>query len=143
MMIMHYLYTSYQKKLFSIQAIIFTLFFLLIGASMAYSSPPVDATFLRSHGPEIVMELSIKGHVPANVIVDQYFHPANKVIGTFPPARKLTPKRGEVKWLFRNVKNGRITITTRLAAPLRGPVRAVVRFRDPRFGNFIEFEIRP
>lgn len=142
-MITHYPCITYKKNILEIRTIIFICFFLLLGTSSANGSPPIHGTFLPVRGTEIVLVLTINGPVPANVIVDQHIHPANRVINTIPKARKVTSQQGVVKWLFRNVKNGKITITTRLDAPLRGPIKAVVRYHDPHSGNFVELQIHP
>ncbi|HSL39981.1 MAG TPA: hypothetical protein VK857_06390, partial [Desulforhopalus sp.] len=78
-------------------------------------------------------------------IVEQGMSAGNSVASTSPPAGKVEAGGGEIrcKWLFKNVPAGNITLSTRLSAPLKGKVSAVVRYRQPGSGQFTEVIIRP
>lgn len=103
----------------------------------------VSGKYLSADGTTLVLSLSIQNPSPANLIVEQSLRQGNKVTTTSPQAKKVDNVRCKVKWLFRNIRSGQITLTTKLKSPLTGHPNAMVRYRDPRNGSFTELRITP
>ncbi len=116
----------------------------LLAAALFTVVPPAEAAisgrYLAASGDSIVLTLDVPAGSSA-IIVEQTIAAGNQVVATSPTASKVSA-RG-VKWLFKNVQAGTITLTTRLSAPLRGGVAATVRYHQPGSGQFTELHIRP
>jgi hypothetical protein len=121
----------------------FVVFAALIGSGgQAHAS--VSGKYLSASGNTLVLSLNLAKGSSA-IIVEQEMSAVNLVVSTSPPAGKVDAGGGKIrcKWLFKNVRPGNITLSTRLSAPFKGRVRAVVRYRQPGSGQFIEVIIRP
>jgi hypothetical protein len=103
----------------------------------------VMGKYISAFGTEIVLNLTIQNPAPANLIVEQYLAAENKIIDTSPQAKKVDNSLGNVKWLFKNTRNGILSLSIRLSKPLSGDVRAIVRYRSPQGGAFTELKITP
>ena len=121
----------------------FLVFAVLIGGGgQAHAS--VSGEYLSASGNTLVLSLNLSEGSSA-IIVEQGMSAGNSVVSTSPPAGKVDAGGGEIrcKWLFKNVPAGNLTLSTRLSAPLKGKVSAVVRYRQPGSGQFTEVIIRP
>ena len=103
----------------------------------------VTGKYTSSFGTEIVLDLTIQNPAPANLIVEQYLAPENTIINTSPRAKKIDNSQGNVKWLFKNTRNGILSLSIRLSKPLSGDISAIVRYRSPQGGAFTELKITP
>lgn len=103
----------------------------------------VTGQYTSSSGSEIVLHLTIQNPAPANLIVEQYFTPDNTIIDSSPRAIKVDNSQGTIKWLFKNIKNGNLSLSTHLGNPLHGDISAIVRYRSPQSGAFTELKIIP
>ena len=130
-----------------LKSIVLSLFcatgFILAGTLASDAADLVSGNYSSSGGTNIVLDLVVRTPAPSNLIVEQYISPANNITATSPPARKINPANGEVKWLIRNIQSGHLSLSMHLGSPLKGDVRAVVRYRDPRSGQFSELAIAP
>ncbi len=121
----------------------FHLFFLMI--TIALSQQPLMAKSLvtghygSASGKRIILNLHISNPAPTNLIVEQYLSPGNEIKSTSPGAKKISS--GNIKWLFRNTSSGTLSISIQLKSNLKGNVRAIVRYRDPASGQFIEQQV--
>jgi hypothetical protein len=103
----------------------------------------VSGRYLSAEGTTVVLSLSIQNPSPANLIVEQYLSPGNKITSTSPQAKKIDNAKCKVKWLFRNTRSGNIILSIQLKTPLTGHVSAMVRYRAPNGGSFTELRISP
>ncbi len=103
----------------------------------------VTGKYISSSGTDLVLQLSIRNPAPANLIVEQYLPPENTIVSTAPQAKKIDSSLGNVKWLFKNTKNGVLPLSIRLSTPLKGDISAIVRYRTPQNGSFVELRIAP
>lgn len=113
--------------------------FFMQTASMA--SNLVSGKHLKTSGKTLIVSLNVKSPAPSNLIVEQFLAPGNNISHTSPPAKKINARSGKIKWLFRKISPGKLTITTVLKSPLRGTVSCVVRYRDPKSGQYVEQRI--
>ena len=124
-------------------------FFLLLTVifagshEIANAADLVSGKYLSANGTSLVLRLTIQHPAPANLIVEQSLAPGNLVTSTSPQARKIDNTKHKVKWLFRNIRSGKITLSTRLKTPLTGHPKAMIRYRDPQSGSFTEIRISP
>lgn len=103
----------------------------------------VTGKYTSSSGTDIVLNLTIQNPAPANLIVEQFLAPENTIIETSPQAKKIDNIQGNVKWLFKNTRNGHLTLSIRLGSSLSGDISAIVRYRTPQGGAFTELRITP
>lgn len=122
-------------------------FLLLLGillcSEYANAANLVSGRYVLATGTKIVLSLSIQNPSPLNLIVEQYLSPGNNIVATSPQAKKVSTGKGKCKWLFRNTRSGNITVSIQLKAPLKGSVRAMIRYREPNGGKFTELQISP
>ncbi len=123
------------------------LFVILIGGifhGRAYAGDNlVSGKYASFTGNDIVLNLTIQNPAPANLIVEQYLSPENEIIATSPQAKKIDRVQGNIKWLFKNTRNGILSLSIRLSEPLSGEISAIVRYRSPQGGAFTELRIVP
>jgi len=103
----------------------------------------VTGKYISSNGTDIILHLTIQNPAPANLIVEQYLGPENIILNTTPAAKKTDSTQGNIKWLFKNTRNGILSLTIHLSAPLNGDISAIVRYRTPQGGTFTELRITP
>ena len=120
-----------------------SLVILISGLDTAGAANLVSGRYLSASGSSLVLSLTIQSPSPANLIVEQYLSPGNSIVATSPRAIKIDAAQSTVKWLFRNIQSGNLTLSVQLSAPLQGNVSAKVRYRDPHGGSFTELRIRP
>ena len=123
------------------------IFVMMLGVFWHHGANATDnmvtGKYAASIGSEIVLHLTIQNPAPANLIVEQYFAPENTVIESSPRAKKIDASQGTVKWLFKNIKAGNLSLCTRFGNPLHGDISAIVRYRSPQSGAFTELKIIP
>ncbi|MFH0781022.1 MAG: hypothetical protein V2B20_03590 [Pseudomonadota bacterium] len=103
----------------------------------------VTGKYIFSSGADIILNLTIQNPAPANLIVEQYLSPENRIIDTSPQAKKIDNNQGNAKWLFKNTRNGVLSLSIHLDSPLVGDISAIVRYRTPQGGAFTELQITP
>ncbi len=121
----------------------FLLCFFFATAKLANGANLVSGKYISTSGKNIVLRLKIGKPCPSNLIVEQSISSGNSIKSTSPKARKINANGGTTKWLFRNTQPGNLTLTTVLGKPLQGNVSSVVRYRDPKSGQFTEQRITP
>jgi hypothetical protein len=126
-------------------AIIFCIFFItfLSARQPVSAAESLTGRYLSAAGTSVVLSLSMPNPSPANLIVEQYLAPGNKIAATSPPAKKIDSAGGKVKWLLTKTQSRTITLGIQLKAPLRGNISAMVRYREPSTGSFTELRIVP
>ncbi len=118
------------------------VFFLVcLGPSLSYSKGIVAGKFLSAKGNKIVLQLTIKSDFPLSIIVEQLFTAANQTVETRPTAKKITANGKKIKWLLKKKQNETIKLRTRLSQPLKGKVKAIIRYRSPKNGKLMETKI--
>ncbi|MBU1566367.1 MAG: hypothetical protein KJ630_12175 [Proteobacteria bacterium] len=103
----------------------------------------VTGKYISYSGTDIVLHLTIQNPAPANLIVEQYLSPENVIIDTAPQAKKIDSAQGNIKWLFKNTRNGILSLSIQLDSPLVDDISAIVRYRTPQGGAFTELRITP
>ena len=136
-----YIFFRNERKLSNV--IFFCLTLLLFSYSMACAGNAITGNYASAGGKVITLHLNIKSNFPANIIVEQYLKPGNKIIETRPRASKVDPNSEKVKWLFRNVKSGKKEIIIKLGSALKGDISAMIRYRNRQSGEFIELLVAP
>lgn len=120
---------------------LFMFFVILFTYGNTKAETLINGTYISASGKQVVLELNISSRAPVNLIVEQFLDPGNFILTTSPRAKKRAS--GKIKWLFRNISDSRISISIRLRSPLKGTISAIVRYRDPDNGQFIESQIIP
>lgn len=124
----------------------FVPYYVLFFFAVLFSSAPawgnsVSGNFSSVSGTVIVLNLNIHSPSLTALIIEQHLSPGNSITSTSPKAIKVNSENGNVKWLLKKVRKNTITLKTTLKSPLKGKVRAIVRYNSPQSGKMIEFRI--
>lgn len=105
---------------------------------------PVTGRYLSSYGTIIELDLQVRYPPPASLIIEQYFPAGLQVIGAQPALQKYSSVRGIAKWFLKGIRPGSYTISVQFDQPVQASaVRAVIRYRYPLHGRFVEYRITP
>ena len=130
---------TYKLELYKTALIAFLLV-LLIPLSAAAAS--VSGKYIKVSGNTTVLQISVGKPAPPSIIVEQSPGNKNKVQSARPKPKKISGN-GTIKWLLTKIRPGKQQFTVTFASPLKGSVRAILRYRDPSSGQFIEKSITP
>lgn len=130
---------TYKLELYK-TAVIALLLVCLIPISATAAS--VSGRYIKASGNTTVLQISVGKPAPTSIIVEQSFGNKNKIQSASPKPKKMRGN-GTVKWLLTKTRPGKQQFTVKLANPLKGSVRAILRYRDPASGQFIEKSITP
>lgn len=114
---------------------------LCICPTFSHAKGIVAGQYLSARGQEIALQLTLKSEVPLTIIVEQVFTAKNEITETRPTAKKINPDGKKIKWLLKKKKKGTIKLRTRLGRPLKGKVKAVIRYRSPKDGKLVELKV--
>ncbi len=103
----------------------------------------VNGHYASASGNNISLVLSVGAPAPQSIIVEQILSPSNVIRGGSPQPKKINQKGGRVKWLLTNIRPGKRQIRLLLGGPLKGNIRATIRYRNPGDGKFTEFSVSP
>ncbi len=130
--------TKITKKSLLLVSILFAIF---LHHAPVEAKTPITGHYSSSSGRHIVLNIQIPDPAPANLIVEQFISSQNIILSSSPRAKKSS--QGKLKWLFRNPGHGQFSISIKLQSPLQGRINAVIRYRAPDSGDFIELHISP
>lgn len=87
-------------------------------------------------GATIRHTITIPPQPPMAVIVVQYLPPGTEIIAAEPAFSRYDQEKGEVKWLFKDVNPGPLTIDLKLGHEVdRNQLRAEALFKDGQGGS--------
>ncbi len=136
-----------EKGLFHCFSLIFLVVVLIAPFPLTgdcWAKDSVRAEYRTSSGKLIELRLQVERPQPSHIIVAQTVPPGNKVVGCVPQAQKIDMNTGAIKWLLKKIQPGSITLKVKLAASVEASsISAVLRYRDPASGKFIEKHISP
>ncbi len=119
--------------------------FLLFLASQtsAWSAELISGGYLSSNGKQIELLIHIGQPAPTSLIIQQYYPTELSIVDSSPRPGKINDGKGIVKWFFKNPQTGqlRIRLSFNEDAP-NGVLKAVLRYREPATGQFVEKHIR-
>lgn len=116
----------------------------LVQPSLVLAMEPVTGRYLSSYGAIIELELQVRYPPPASLIIEQYFPAGLQVLGAQPALQKYSSARGMAKWFLKGIRPGSYTISLQFDQPVQSSaVRAVIRYRYPLHGRFVEYRIAP
>lgn len=99
------------------------------------AAPLVTARYARIAGQEVVAEISVGHPPPPTIIVIQRLPAEVSVIQAEPATKSANSNRGEVKWLLRGVRAGRIPVRLTLDRPVTSrEISGKIRYREPGRG---------
>jgi len=132
--------TQPHKSVTRNNALVALLLIALLPISASAAS--VTGKYIKAGGKTTILEISVGKPAPPSIIVEQSLSNKNKVTSASPKPKKINGN-GNTKWLLTNTRPGKQKLTVQLASPLKGSVRAILRYRDPTNGRFIEKNITP
>lgn len=120
------------------------LAFVFCGGNVVSAADLVTGQYTSSSGKSITLSLNIHSPAPVSLIIEQYLPPGTEILTSKPEFKKYNRKKGKVKWLLKNIRSGKMTVSLKLANEIaQGSVQALLRCKDPSTGKFIEKKIHP
>lgn len=110
----------------------------------AQAIDPVTGRYRSTFGSTIELDLRVGYPPPASIIIEQYFPVGLHVIRADPALHKFSTTRGVAKWLLKGVSPGSYTISLQFDQFVQSSVaHAIIRYRYPLRGYFVEYRINP
>lgn len=126
------------------QLALFITLLLTILPAQAKAIEPVAGRYLISYGTTIRFEVRVLFPPPASLIVEQYFPEGLEIVSASPIPQKYSSKRGKSKWFFKEMQAGTSVISLQFDRPVQSSeIQAVLRYRYPGRGHFVETTITP
>ena len=124
---------------------LFTAFgIFLLFATQAHAIEPVSGQYRSTFGSTVQLDLRVGYPPPASIIIEQYFPVGLQIISAEPALRKISDTRGVAKWLLKGIKPGSYTISLQFDRPVQSSIfHAIIRYRNPQRGSFVEYRITP
>ena len=103
----------------------------------------ISGRYLSRTATELTLEIKIGSPPPASLIIIQHLPPGTAPASANPPYKKYNAKKGEVRWLLRNVQAGTITVHLKLKAPVKpNQVSAEIRCKNPSTGKLVTTQVK-
>jgi len=116
---------------------------LVLFGEACRASEPVFAEFLSSSGRTIELRVQAGELRPSHIILTLRVPPNFSVVDCQPRARKIDSKGGRIKWLSK-MESGTIILRVQLNRPVsKSSVSAILSYRNPISGKYIESIIKP
>ncbi len=107
-------------------------------AAQAQATGVVSGRYLTRTSTELTLEIKVESPVPVTLIIIQHLPPGTTPATASPSYKKYNEKKGEVRWLFRNVQTGTLKINLTLMTPVKpDQVHAEIRCMDPVTGTLV------
>ncbi len=133
-----------SHRLRSTVAFFATITLLLCLSPSVKAVEPVSGHYRSTFGTTIELELQVGYPPPASLIVEQYFPAGLQILSAQPALRKYSSTQGMAKWLLKGIKPGSYNIFLQFDQPVQSSaIRAVIRYRYPLRGYFVEYRITP
>lgn len=102
------------------------------------AAPAVTASYSISSGTRLAIDINVSSPPPASIILVQHFPAGTTMVSAQPGASNYNPRRNVAKWLLRNLRPGKSTVTVTLDRSVSpGEVSAEIRFK-PMDGRGME-----
>ena len=116
----------------------------LMFAAPVQAIEPVSGQYRSSFDTAVQLDLQVGYPPPASIIIEQYFPVGLQIISAEPALHKFSDTRGVAKWLLKGVKPGSYTISLQFDRPVQSSIfHAIIRYRNPQRGSFVEYRITP
>lgn len=128
----------------SLFATVFSLLgaMLLLTPSPLAAAPDLAARYLQSRGTELVIEITVSSPPPASAILIQHLPPDVRITQSSPGVNNYSPGKPVAKWLFRNLKPGKMTIHITLDRTVASSdISAELRFKPARGGGMATIRV--
>ena len=120
-----------------------TLCFLLCVGTASNSEAGQAGALLMQDGQTIVLEVSVPTPPPSSLIATIKLSPQVKIEATSPGTAKINAKKGQIKWLVKNPRQGSLRFSARTASPPDfSKVSAEVLFRAPGGGSLTKIDAK-
>jgi len=109
---------------------------LLFGPVKIHAGSSVSARYIKSSGTQIVIEIDTGPAPPSSVILVQNFPTGATMLSSRPAASNYSPGRNTAKWLLKNLRPGKTTVSATLDREVSGSeISAEIRFVPSQGGR--------
>ncbi|WP_456388617.1 hypothetical protein [Desulfolithobacter sp.] len=131
--------TEHGKRL---ATLVVTAMILLLPAGPGWALGVITGRYTTTPPTQLALQVTIKPPAPASLIVIQHLPPGIEIVSSSPVFKKYNRRKGTVRWLFRDLEPGEMTIHLTLKTPTPpGQVRAEIRYKDPETGKMMTIHI--
>lgn len=104
----------------------------------------ISCRYQQAEGKTIVLRLDIGSPAPAMLILVQKIPPGVLIKNAEPPIKKYDHKKGEARWLIKQLQSGTITFTINLDQDIDADkISGEIRYKDPVAGAMKIMAIKP
>lgn len=103
---------------------------ILLPTENLQAESAISARYIQAQGTQLVIEVMAGPNPPASAILIQRFPQGVKMLSSHPDASNYDSRSNTAKWLLRNLRQGKTTISITLNRPVKGSeMSADLRFK--------------
>ncbi len=112
-------------------------------AGNLHANSQVTAHYKQSSGRELEVEILIPSPPPASIIFVQTLPADVKIQLSRPQAKSINAKKGEAKWLLRNLQPGKMSISFSINREVqRNEISGEIRYKTPDGKNMVNQPVK-
>ena len=109
---------------------------LILFPNLSNGAANVTATYTKSHGTELIVSITVTTPTPSSLILVQHLPPGVRITHAQPAAKNINLKKGQAKWLIKEVTPGTQTIRMSLDQTVaEQDISATIRYKPAKDGK--------
>jgi hypothetical protein len=139
-----YITTMTSKKLqLSLLASTCLLWTGLLMPVILQAAPVISAKYVQNNGTQLVIEITAGSNPPASAILMQRLPVGTRILASQPEVSNYNPKKSTAKWLLRNLKPGKSTVSITLDQAVKATeISAEIRFKPQPGEKMITIQVK-
>ena len=114
----------------SLLATICSLWAGLLMPVMLQAAPNISANYVKDNGTQLMIEITTGSNPPASAILMLRLPAGTRIIASQPEVSNYNPKKNNAKWLLRNLRPGKSTVSMTLDHAVNATeIAAEIRFK--------------
>ncbi len=110
--------------------------------SMLHAAPHITARYVQANGTQLAIEITTGSISPASAILIQRLPPGVRILASQPRASNYNANKNKAKWLLRNLKPGKTTVTITLdRAVSASDISGEIRFKPAQRGKMQTIQV--
>lgn len=114
----------------------------LLMPAMLMAAPEITARYSQSQGTRLVIEINVGASQPSSAILVQHLPAGVRILSSQPEPEQYGENRGRAKWLLRNLRPGKSTVSMTLDRAVSGAdISAEIRFKSAQGGKMTTIQV--
>ena len=94
------------------------------------AAPNISAKYVKNNGTQLMIEITAGSNPPASAILMQRLPAGTRIIASQPEVSNYNPNKNKAKWLLRNLRPGKSTVSMTLDHAVKATeIAAEIRFK--------------